>query len=68
MHKGQKLDPNSQRLKLASEFWLRVATDVRAGLNAQEICERYINPRTSRDYQLTHIHWIIRQLKSRKIN
>lgn len=57
----------SKRRKATSEFWLRVATDLNAGMTPDEIAGRYINPKTEKPYTREHIYWVIRQLKKRII-
>lgn len=57
----------SNRAKTAKSLWLRVATDLAAGLSISEVSERYINPLTGKPYSHSHIYWIIRQLKTRVI-
>jgi hypothetical protein len=52
----------------ATQFWLKVATDLNAGFTPDEIAERYTNPKTGKKYTREHIYWVIRQLKTRQIN
>lgn len=62
MKQGTKLSRNTKRKKEATDFWLRVATDVNAGMTPEEIAGRYTNPKTQKPYSVKHIYWVIRQL------
>jgi hypothetical protein len=63
-----ELHGHEKRLKKAKDFWLRVATDLNAGMLPADIAKRYTNPITKKPYTREHIYWIIRQLKIRNIN
>ena len=58
----------TKRKREASEFWLKVATDINAGMTPDEIAGRYTNPKTGKPYTRQHIYWVIRQIKNRVIN
>lgn len=62
MKKGQALARNTKRKKVATDFWLRVATDYNGGMTPEDIATRYKNPRTSKPYTVKHIYWVLRQL------
>lgn len=51
----------------AREFWVRVATDYRAGMTPTEIAQRYINPKTNKPYTREHIHWVLNQIRKMPI-
>ncbi len=68
MNEQGLLKIQSKRKKEASDFWLRIATDINAGLTPDEIAGRYTNPKTNKPYTRQHIYWVIRQLKTRVIN
>lgn len=53
--------------KMAIDLWLRVATDVNAGIEPKDIAKRYINSKTGKPYTREHIYWIIRQVKGGRI-
>lgn len=44
------------------ELWLRVATDVRAGMSAPEIAKRYKNPKTKKHYHTQWVWYVIKRL------
>ena len=52
---------HQQRISRAKDFWLKVIADYNAGMSAQTICERYINPNTGRHYSREHIYWVLKQ-------
>lgn len=62
MKAGQLLSRNTKRKKLATDFWLRVATDINGGMTPDEVAGRYKNPKTGKPYTVKHIYWVIRQL------
>lgn len=52
------------RKKKAVDFWLKVAADYNAGVSAQELSTRYINPVTNKHYTRQHIYWILKKINS----
>ena len=50
----------------AMKFWLKVAKDYKKGISAQEIANKYINPKTGRKYTRAHIYGILTTLRKSK--
>lgn len=60
----KELPGQTFRKERAIEFWVRVATDLNAGIKPVDIAKRYKNPATGRNYTREHIYWIIRQVRA----
>ena len=60
---GQRL-----RVERAREFWMRVATDLNAGMTPAKIAQRYINPNTGKHYTREHIYWVINVLRKMPVD
>lgn len=56
-----KLLGHTKRTEAAREKWLRIATDVNAGMSIPDIATRY-------GYTRQHVYLIIRKLKNEPIN
>lgn len=67
MKAGQPLAQNTKRKRTATDFWLRVATDVNGGMTPDVIATRYKNPKTGKHYTVKHIYWVIRQLGIQRV-
>ena len=61
----QRYKGKYRKRKATMEFWLRVATDLNAGMTPDEISKRYVNPNTGKNYTREHIYYVIRELKTR---
>lgn len=62
-----KLRGHKKQTDRAIELWLRIATDLNAGLDPVQVADKYINPNTGKKYTRQHIYWVIKQLKTRPI-
>jgi len=61
----KKYKGSYRKRKATMDFWLKVATDLNAGLTPREISTRYINPHTDKNYTREHIYYVIREIKTR---
>jgi hypothetical protein len=58
----------TEQKRYINDFYLRVVTDINAGLTPIQIAARYTNPITGKPYTRQHIYWIIRKLKRSILN
>lgn len=61
-------DGNKSRRREVKDLWLRIATDFNAKIPVDIIRERYLNPKTGKPYNRTHIYYILKQVKEMEIN
>ena len=55
--------------RVIRENWLRIATDLNAGMTPTEIVRsrKYINSATRKPYTRAHIYYIVRQLNTKSL-
>jgi len=54
---------HSRRSKKAIELWLNVAKDYNDGMAPEEIANKYVNPKTGKNYTREHIYWILARVR-----
>lgn len=54
----------AKRTARAKETWLRVATDVLAGMAAEDIAKRYTNPLTGKTYSTQWVYWVVNKINN----
>lgn len=58
----------TRRQRETKAFWIKIVTDINAGMTPDQIAERYINPKTHKPYTREHIYWVIRKINKGIIN